>query len=120
LFSSNAMHALAGRPLPAERLARVAAVAGAGRLGLATRPLTPPDLLALAGAALDGAFAAPGALAPFAEARARLRGALGKVPGDRAILVAAHGLEADWAAAARLAAAIPAERFFAAAAPGRA
>jgi hypothetical protein len=113
LFSSNALMALAGRPVPPDRLARAAAIAGAARLGLATPPLSPPALLALAGAALDAAHPAPAALAPFAEARARLRAALGAVPADRAILVAAHGLEADWAAAGRLAAAVPAERYFA-------
>ncbi|QYK43496.1 MAG: hypothetical protein KF887_08775 [Paracoccaceae bacterium] len=114
LFSSNALMALAGRALPSDRVGKVAAVAGAARIGLATRPISPPVLLALAGAALDAAYPAPAALAAFSEARARLRDALGTVPPDRAILIAAHGLEADWAAAGRLAAAVPADRFFAA------
>lgn len=113
LFSSNALMALPGRAVPEPLRAKLAAIAGAARIGLATRPLTPPDLILLAGGPLDAAHPAPGALAPHAAARAALRAALGPVPGDRAILVSAHGLESDWAAAARLAAALPAERFFA-------
>lgn len=113
LFSSNALMAHAGRPVPDAFRAKLAAMAGAARIGLATRPLSPPVLLSLAGDVLDAAHPAPQPHAPFAATRAALRAALGPVPGDRAILIAAHALESDWAAAARLAAALPADRFFA-------
>lgn len=41
-----------------------------------------------------------------------LRAALGKLPSDRVILVGDLGLERDWCAAGRLAAYLPAERYF--------
>lgn len=113
LFSSNALLALAGRGIDTDRRARAMAVAGAARIGLACPPLAAAELAALAGPALDAVHPAPAALASFAEARARLRAALDRVPGDGAILIAAHRLEADWAAAAMLAAAVPADRYFA-------
>jgi hypothetical protein len=103
LFSSNALVDTAGK---------LASLRGAGRIGLAIRPLSPPVLRRLV-PDLDDAHPAPGHLAPHAEARARLRAALGQVPGDGAILIGAHGLEADWAVAARLAAYVPADRYVA-------
>jgi hypothetical protein len=113
LFSSNALSAIAGRPVPDPVRAKLATIINATRIGLATRPLSPPVLLALAGDVLDAVHSAPPALAPFAQARAALRAALGSIPADRAILIAAHALETDWAAPARLAAAVPADRYFA-------
>lgn len=113
LFSSNALMALTGRTIPDSRRAKLATMTGCDRIGLATRPITPASLLAMAGDVLDTTHPAPAALAPFAQARAALRAALGRLPADRAILIAAHGLESDWANAARLAAALPADRFFA-------
>lgn len=112
LFSSNALRAHAGCPVPDAVRAKLAAIAGAARIGLAMRPLSPPVLLSLSGDGLDAAHPAPAAHAPFAATRAALRAALGSVPADRAILISAHGLEADWAAAGRLACALPVERYF--------
>jgi hypothetical protein len=111
LFSSNALAAHRGAAVPAGHRARVAAVAGAARLGLAVRPLRPEELHRLV-PPLDAAHAAPAPLAAWGEARAALRAALGPTPGDRAILVGAHRLEADWVAAAALAGFVPAGRFF--------
>jgi hypothetical protein len=112
LFSSNA---LAAHPLPAPaRLEKLAAIKGAARIGLATRPLAAPVLLRLTGPALDTAHPAPGHLSRWSEARAALRSALGQVPGDRAVLVGAHALEAEWVAAAGLAGYVPEARYFAA------
>jgi hypothetical protein len=82
------------------------------RIGLATAPL-PPEVMAR-NPALQAAFPAPFALASFAETRAVLRTALGKLPSDRVLLVGDLPLERDWCAAARLAAYLPAERFFSA------
>jgi hypothetical protein len=112
LFSSNALRAALGRDLPPDRLAKLAAVVGAGRIGLAAPPLAPPALLAAAQGALDAADTAPGALARWRDARERLRAILGRVPGDRALLVGAFDLERDWCAAGNLAGYVPAERYF--------
>jgi hypothetical protein len=113
LFSSNALGA---SPAPApDRAARLARLAGAAeRIGLAVRPLAAPVLLRASGGALDAAHPAPAHLAPWAEARRALRAALGRLPSDRALLVGAFALEAEWSAAAGLAGYLPAERYFAA------
>jgi hypothetical protein len=111
LFSSNALRVSVLRPaMPGDRAAKLEAVA-CGRLALAVAPLT-PGMMAAANPVLGGAFPAPYALAGFAEMRDRVRAALGAVPGDQVILVGDHGLERDWCAAARLAAYLPAERYF--------
>ncbi len=112
LFSSNALDALRGADVPPAKADRVAAVTGAARIGLAVRPLSPPALRA-ALPALDETHPAPGHLSPFAVQAAALRSALSRTPADAAILVGDMALEADWAAAARLAAYLPASRFFA-------
>lgn len=112
LYSSNALRVLrAGQAAPPDRVARLAAVTGATRLGLAVAPLAAPALLRAA--PLDGAHPAPGALAPWGVARRALRAALGTTPADGAILVGDHGLEADWCAAAGLAGHVAADRYFA-------
>ena len=111
LFSSNA---LAARPLPdVGRLAKAGAITGADRIGLAIRPLAAPALLQAAGPALDQAHPAPAHLARWSDARMALRTALGRTPGDRAILIGAHGLEAEWCAAGGLAGYVPDTRYFA-------
>jgi hypothetical protein len=113
LFSSNALQAHQG--MPAERLGKLALVKGAARIGLASRPLAAPALLQAAGEVLDAAFPAPGHLSRWSEARAALRQALGRTAGDRAILVGAHALEAEWCAAGGLAGYLPDTRYFASA-----
>jgi hypothetical protein len=110
LFSSNALRLVRGRveiaPDKAEKLLAMAC----DRIGLATAPLKPE---AMAGnASLQAAYPAPFALAGFAETRAAVRAALGKLPSDRVLLVGDLPLERDWCAAGRLAAYLPAERFF--------
>ena len=112
LFSSNALRVSVLRPsMPSERAAKLAEVQ-CGRLALAVAPLS-PAMVAAANPVLDGAFAAPFALAGFGEMRERVRVALGKVPSDQVILVGDLGLERDWCAAGRLAGYLPAERYFA-------
>lgn len=111
LFSSNALRVSVLRPaMPEARAVKLAEVA-CGRLALAVAPLT-PEMLEVANPVLDGVSPAPYALAEFREVRAVLRVALGKVPSDQVILVGDLGLERDWCAAGRLAAYLPAERYF--------
>lgn len=111
LFSSNALRATP--ILPPDRQAKLAALTGATRTGLAIAPLTAPALLRGARGALDAAHPAPPLLARWRDARAHLRAILDRTPSDRAILVAEHPLEAEWAAAARLAGTVSAGRYFA-------
>ncbi len=110
LFSSNALRAHAG--LPPDRLAKLGAMTGTDRIGLASRPLAAPALLQAAGDALDAAYAAPSHLAGWSDTRAALRSALGRIPGDRALLIGAHGLEQEWCAVGGLAGYLPDTRFF--------
>jgi hypothetical protein len=112
LFSSNALRVSVLRPaMPADREAKLAVVA-CGRLALAVAPLS-PGMVEAANPVLDGVYPAPFALAGFGEMRDLIRAALGKLPPDQVILVGDLGLERDWCAAGRLAAYLPAERYFA-------
>lgn len=111
LFSSNALRVLAPAPhLPDDRAAKLAALS-ATRIGLASPPL-PPSRLQDVAPQLSSCHAAPRHLASFAVARAALREALGRLPGDQVLLIGDHGLEAEWCAAARLAGYLPAARYF--------
>lgn len=112
LFSSNALGAPAIIRARTDRLQSV----NATRIGLATPPLTPDAMMQTA--PLDAAFPAPPPLASFADQRACLRAALGKTPGDAALLIGAYGLEQDWCAAASLAGYIDARHYFQNAATG--
>jgi hypothetical protein len=115
LFSSNALRVLRpGDALPQAHAVRLADLR-AGRIGLANPPLSPAALAAACGTALDDAAPAPRLLAPWAEARATIdtaRLAAGW-PADAVILVGAHELERGWCESGRLAAYLPAERYFA-------
>ena len=62
--------------------------------------------------ALTATYPAPAHLGTFAQARASLRAALGRVPPDTVLLVGDHVLEAEWCAAGRLAGYLSADRFF--------
>lgn len=111
LFSSNALELRKGQLQIAAETAHKLAQIMAGRNGLATSPLNHDEMLRAA--PLDAAFPAPAAFAPFAAQRQALRAALGRLPGDQAILIGAYGAEAEWCAAARLAGYVPSEIFFA-------
>ncbi len=114
LFSSNALRASAMRPeMPEERAEKLAALHACRRLSLAVAPLTAATLLQ-ANSTLDEAAPAPHALARFRDIAAAVRGALGTLPSDGVILVGDMALERDWCACGRLAAYLPAERFFSA------
>jgi hypothetical protein len=112
LFSSNALRVSLTRPaLPAERAAKLAALAKTARIALATAPL-PPGLLMAGNDTLDAAHPAPHWLASFADQRTAIRTAIPGIPGDRVILIGDHGLEQAWVTAGRLAAYLPADRYF--------
>ncbi|WP_267632585.1 hypothetical protein [Frigidibacter sp. RF13] len=112
LFSSNALSLSVARPVLApERAAKLAEITACGRIALANPPLT-PEAVREALLMIDAAHAAPALLAGHREVRAMLRAALGALPADGVLLIGDHGLERDWCAAARLAAYLPADRFF--------
>lgn len=110
LFSSNALRLHRGQAvLPPDRAEKLTAM-DCARIGLATAPLLAQDLLV--NPQIDAAHPAPFALARFAETRDQLRAALGKVPGDRVMLIGDLTVERDWTAAGRLAGYLSAEAFF--------
>ncbi len=111
LFSSNALRVRALSPaIPAPQAEKLQAIVGAARIGLAVAPLAPSVLAT--NAVLEAAHAAPHVLLPFPAMARALREILGRLPGDRVVLVGDAPLEADWCLAGRLAAYLPAERYF--------
>lgn len=114
LFSSNALRLLAPKPvLTKDRADKLAAIVRCGRIALVQRPLVQVDVERITGGLLDSVHPAPLALASWAEARGAVRAALGKVAPDGVILIGDMALERDWCAAGRLAAYVPADRYFA-------
>lgn len=111
LFSSNALRISRDPALPGDRAARLQIIRNARRIALA-QGVAPEVILDANAAFLEAAHQAPRPFASFAEARASLRNALPHIPGDRVILVGDTALEAEWCAAGRLAAYLPADRFF--------
>lgn len=115
LFSSNAIAALPAATIPEARRARLQAIHGAARVGLARPPFFSPEhLAALAGPGLDSAHPAPRPWAGWAEARAALRAAHAGLPAAGVVLVGAGPDEPGWVDTARLAWFLPADRVFAA------
>ena len=113
LFSSNALRVMPRHPdMPPDRRTRLAAIVDCGRKALAQAPLAPETLMRAAGGVLDDVAPAPPPLAEFAQVRAVLRDALGRLPSDRVVLVGDLTLERAWCAAGRLAFYLPAARFF--------
>lgn len=111
LFSSNALRVVASSTcLPIDRQQKLGALV-AGKIGLATAPLT-PDLLGKLAPSLNETHQSPRHLGSFAQARDCLRAALGTRPADTVLLIGDHGLEAEWCAAGRLAGYLSAERYF--------
>ena len=111
LFSSNALRLSVLKPAMAGTRADKLAQVAAGRIGLAVAPLT-MGAMAAANPVLDEAQSAPFALARWADVRAAIRVALGRLPGDGVVLVGDHALEAEWVTAGKLAGYVPAERYF--------
>lgn len=114
LFSSNALRVMVPQTsLPPDRAERLRALVACGRQALATAPLSPQALLEAAGGLIDAADPAPPHLAGYGSARRAIRQALGRVPGDRVLLVGEGSLEQGWCAAGGLAGWVPADRYFA-------
>jgi hypothetical protein len=112
LFSSNGLRVSLLQPALSENIAEKLINLQALRIGLATAPMRASMLSAHD--CIDDAHAAPYALASFHTASRQLRGALGKTPGDRVVLVGIGALERDWCAAGRLAGWIAADHYFSA------
>ena len=116
LFSSNALRVSALAPaMGASLTARLVTVQDCARIGLATAPLSAALLQAANPEALHETHAAPYALSRFRDQADRIRAAIDTLPRAGVVLVGDHGLEHDWMVAGRLAAYLPAERFFGAA-----
>lgn len=111
LFSDNAWRLAPGARIPAPEAARLADLTGrVVRLGLAADP---GALLTANPALLEAAGAAPRPWARFGAVSADLRAMLGRLPGDQVVLIGSDApWERDWLAAGKLAAMVPAERFF--------
>lgn len=115
LFSSNALHLVGPNPVLADdRAGKLAALKACNRLALAQAPLTPASLKEIA-PALDAAYPAPSAFACDRVVRQSLISALQGIPADAVLLVADAPWESRWCTTARLAACLPADRFFKAA-----
>lgn len=117
LFSSNALRIIgAGARMPEDRAAHLAPVK-APRLSLVYPP-NRPGAVVLGNPEIDAAAKAP----PFTESWSALRSRLEtflqtqNLPGNRVLIVGDTPLEADWTAAARAAAYLPAASYFPAAA----
>lgn len=112
LFSSNALGLNARRMVPDPACgARLAGLAGCGRIALAQAPLTPESVL-VAMPVLDVVAVAPGPHAPSAMVRDRVRAALGARPAATVLLIGDTAWERDWCAAAGLAGYLAADQYF--------
>lgn len=111
LFSSNALRVTPGRSAMPEARASKLADVQAGRIALAVGRVDTGALMQT-NAVLDAACAAPGVWDGFGAAGRVVREALGRVPGDRILLVGDMDFERDWCAAGRLAGYLTAERYF--------
>lgn len=113
LFSTNALRVDAVARIAAPEAVHLAAITGADRIALA-QSMPPGALVAANPGALDRAHVAPRPFAAFAQAAAALREAMGKVPGDQVVLIGSDApWEREWLMAGKLAALLPAERYFA-------
>ena len=113
LFSSNALRLVPARTkLGPVHVAKLLEIKDCSRIALVTAPLMPDAVLAANADRLDASHPAPFALARFADIKTALRAAMGTLPGDQVVLIGDHALEQDWRAAGRLAAYLPADRYF--------
>ena len=111
LFSSNALRLDPEAGIAERERAKLHGLINCGRIGLAQGG-APERLLAANLGSLTAAFVAPLPYARFRDQVDGLRTALGKIPGDRVLLVADAPWEGEWGAAGRLAGVLPAARYF--------
>jgi hypothetical protein len=113
LFSSNALRVRALAPaMDAAHTARLLAAQDCALIGLAVAPLNASLLATANPQTLHATHPAPYALSKFRDQAQHIRTAIANLPRAGVVLVGDHGLEHDWMVAGRLAAYIPAERFF--------
>ena len=117
LFSSNALRVSADQLRMPQGRADKLAMVQAERTCLAQGRVV-PALMAAQNPELDRVDPSPDLLAPFGVAGRQLRAILGRVPGDRVLLVGDMALERDWCAAGRLAGYLAADRYFGAGGAG--
>ncbi|GGE28875.1 hypothetical protein GCM10011360_16280 [Primorskyibacter flagellatus] len=112
LFSSNALDLAFGRHrMPEDKAGQVAAIRHAGRIALVHAPL-PVETVEQTNPELDTAHRAPHVLSSYPKIREALTEVQGRLPAS-GLVVVGMGLEADWVAAGRLGAFVPAETYFA-------
>ena len=121
LFSGNALEMTPRRlTLPDHVTERLEGLEGAAdRLAAIYAPAHPDALLSANPGLLDHAAPAPRFTESWSAMRDRIQGMVRErgLPADGVVLVSATALEREWCAAGKLAGAIPADRFFAAAQP---
>lgn len=116
LFSSNALRVLkAGQGIPEDRVARLTRLQSCDRAALVSRPLHPADFAtAIAQGQLEFSAPAPVMTDTWSTCRETIQAALrqGNLPRDGVILIGDTTLEREWSEAGRLAAYLPAPRYF--------
>ncbi|TBX20722.1 hypothetical protein [Nioella sediminis] len=121
LFSGNALEMTPRRLiLPDHVTERLEGLEGAAdRLAAIYAPAHPDALLSANPGLLDHAAPAPRFTESWSAMRDRIQGMVRErgLPADGVVLVSATAVEREWCAAGKLAGAIPADRFFAAAQP---
>jgi hypothetical protein len=116
LFSSNALRTFRHVPvLPDARIEKLQGLKGCDRIAMVSAPLTVERLLAAnPEGPLDDAAMAPDFISNWPECRERVLAALkaDRLPADGMILIGDTMLEREWSEAGRLAAYLPADRYF--------
>ncbi len=108
LFSTNALRLLRSQDVLAPEAAeQLEALQDCGRLLAVNPPLPLPQ-----NPLFSTITRAPAPFAPWAEMRQSLREALGKFPSGGVVLVGAPEVEREWVTAGKLAAYLPASRYF--------
>ncbi|MEL7114429.1 MAG: hypothetical protein AAGP08_02380 [Pseudomonadota bacterium] len=110
LFSTNALRLFrADQALAEDRAAKLRAIQNCARRALAVPPLSPSGLSHLA---LEGAWPAPRAFAPWPEMATAIAAAKAPYPADGTLLIGDTSADREWSLAGRLAGYLPSARFF--------
>ena len=113
LFSNNALRVLRdGQAMPADRVAKLAALVRTDCIGMAHKPVTPTHLSRLPG--LSGAHPAPAFSTSWSQMRDQLCATITAQghPTDRFVIIGDTAFEREWAEAARTAGYLQADQFF--------